>query len=136
MAHNAKCGDKRHKRYDPLLVKWACRMIIQIGESRYEELRGVLELPCPRYLRDYKNAVECEDGTQHALLREWSRRLASEREKGPLLCVTAHDAMKCSKTRAGLTLFRTRRIRASEACAVLSGRSNFMGASALTLGGC
>jgi hypothetical protein len=97
MAHNAKCGDKRHKRYDQLLVKWACRMIIQIGESRYEELRDVLELPCPRYLRDYKNAVECEDGTQHALLREWRRRLASERKKGPLLCVTAHDAMKCSE---------------------------------------
>ena len=94
MAHNAKCGDKRHKRYDPLLVKWACRMLIQIGESRYEELRDVLELPCARYLRDYKNAVECEDGTQHALLREWRGRLVSEREKGPLLCVTAHDAMK------------------------------------------
>ena len=93
MAHNAKCGDKRHKRYDRLLVKWACRMIIQIGESRYEELRDVLELPCARYLRDYKNAVECEDGTQHALLREWRRRLASERAKGPLLCVTAHNAM-------------------------------------------
>ena len=82
-----------------MTLKWALRQLIKNGESSYDELREVLNLPSVRHLRDFKNAFKGDgEGVQNALLQsmdeEAVKRELTPRQRSGML---VWDAMKLSE---------------------------------------
>ena len=67
MRNNQRVAEGRSKhsfRYNPVTLKFAMRLLIKNGQSGYEELRQVLNLPSTRYLRDFTHAHKDEKGRE------------------------------------------------------------------------
>ena len=88
----------RARRYHPVTLKFALRLLIKNGASGYEEIREVFPLPCVRYLTNFKNAFKDVQGVQHDVLEAMRTRARNEKMSAwAKHGIIKWDAMKCSE---------------------------------------
>lgn len=77
----------KQRRWHPMLIRW-CLHLKMLSSAAYNELRGILKLPCGRTLQDYTRWVKADRGVQPEVteqlvkeskcesLHEWQKYIA------------------------------------------------------------